>query len=82
MADIEVSKTGKWIDGKTGKVVSSEPEEGRLLCPPGGELTIPRRSAIEAAELAAKGGDGEVKTVTSSTVETATASESTRKSSK
>jgi len=38
MAD-NVSKTGMWIDSKTGKVVESEPEQGYLLVTKGGEVS-------------------------------------------
>lgn len=71
MADDNVSKTGKWVDTKTGKVVASEPEEGRLLVAPGQEITPDVRAGIDAAERAAKGEDAPV--------ETAVSTQSTRK---
>lgn len=54
MANENVSKTGKWVDVQTGKVVSSQPEEGRQLVAPGGELTPDVKAAISAAEAAAQ----------------------------
>ena len=80
MAD-EIAASDKWVDTKTGKVVSSQPEEGILLVAKGSPLTADRKAAVDAAELAASGKPSEVKTVTTG-VETATAPESTRKSSK
>jgi len=38
MAD-SVSKSGIWVDSKTGKVVESEPEQGFQMVPKGGEIT-------------------------------------------
>ncbi len=50
----EVSKTGVFVDSKTGKVVTSQPVEGRLLVAPGDELTDEAKAAVEAAKTAAK----------------------------
>lgn len=52
MAD-ETSKNGKWIDNKTGQVVSSEPEEGVQLLAPGVPETPDVTARIKAAEDAA-----------------------------
>jgi hypothetical protein len=49
----EISKTGKWVDNETGQVVDSEPENGKQLVAPGGEVTPQVQAAIEAAEAAA-----------------------------
>jgi hypothetical protein len=46
----EISDTGAWFDTQAGKVVYSEPEEGRLLVAPGGPLTPDVKRAIEVAE--------------------------------
>lgn len=48
-----VSKSGVYIDTKTGKVVESQPEEGRLIVPPGAEISDDLASHIEAAKTAA-----------------------------
>jgi hypothetical protein len=60
----EVSKTGVFIDSKTGKVVNSQPEEGIQLVPPGGTIDPSTAAAIEAAKAAASGEASEPKTVT------------------
>ncbi len=44
----EVTKTGIWVDTRTGKVVRSEPVEGRLLAAPGSEITPQLAAAIDA----------------------------------
>lgn len=67
----EVTKTGIWVDTRTGKVVRSEPVEGRLLAAPGSEITPQLAAAIDA--------EGEEATAPPA-VETATTS--TRKSRK
>lgn len=46
----EVSKTGKWIDTRTGKVVTAEPCEGVLLVAPGCEIDPNTAEAIARAE--------------------------------
>lgn len=51
MAD-EISTTGKWVDSD-GRVVESEPVEGRLLVAPGTSITPDIRAAIERAEAEA-----------------------------
>lgn len=51
MAD-EISTTGKWVDPE-GRVVDSEPVEGRLLVAPGTSITPDIRAAIERAEAEA-----------------------------
>ena len=48
-----ISQTGVWIDTETGQVVESEPEQGKLLVPPGGEIDQRIRDDIAAAKLAA-----------------------------
>jgi hypothetical protein len=63
MAD-EVSKSGVFIDSKTGKVVNSQPEEGVQLVPPGGIIDATAEARIEAAKSAASGEQSESKTVT------------------
>ena len=67
MAD-DVSKTGVFIDTKTGEVVESQPEEGIQLVPPGGTIDPAAAQAIEAAKKAAS-GESEPKTVTTTTAE-------------
>lgn len=57
---------GTWIDTKTGKVVTSEPEEGVQLISPNVEPTPADEAAVEAAKAAAA-GDTEVETVTTKT---------------
>ncbi len=49
MTGDQTSKTGKWIDTDTGKVVDTEPMHGRLLVVPGGVVTPDIEAAIEAA---------------------------------
>lgn len=49
MAD-EISPTGKWIDTNTGRVVDTEPAEGRLLVAPGGPITPDVAARIARAE--------------------------------
>lgn len=51
MAD-EISRTGKWVDSASGRVVESEPAEGRLLVSPGGPITPDVREVIRQAEVA------------------------------
>lgn len=53
MADDAVSKSGVYIDSKTGKVVEKAPEEGYMLVRPGGTIDATRRAAIDAANTAA-----------------------------
>lgn len=48
MAD-EISTTGKWVDTQTGRVVDSEPAEGRLLVAPGGVITPDVAASIARA---------------------------------
>jgi len=48
-----VSSTGVWVDTQTGQVVESEPVEGKLLVPPGGEIDQRIRDDIDSAKLAA-----------------------------
>lgn len=62
-----VSKTGVFIDTKTGKVVESQPEEGVQLVRPGGTIRNDAAAQIEAAKAAASGKTAEPKTVTTST---------------
>lgn len=52
MAD-EVSKSGVFIDSKSGKVVEQQPEEGIQLVPPGGTIDSATAEVIEAAKTAA-----------------------------
>lgn len=47
MAADEVSKSGVWIDSKTGKLVESEPVEGVQLVPKGGVITPDAARQIE-----------------------------------
>lgn len=65
MAD-EVSKTGVYIDTKTGKVTDAPPEEGIQLVPPGGTIDSAAQKQIDAAEAAASGA-GQQKTVDAET---------------
>lgn len=46
----EVSKTGVWIDTRTGKTVSKQPEEGIQLVAPGGEIDARTQAALDAAK--------------------------------
>lgn len=46
----EVSKSGVFIDTKSGKVVESQPEEGIQLVPPGGVVTPNAEAQIKAAK--------------------------------
>lgn len=46
----EVSKSGVFIDTKTGKVVESQPEEGIQLVAPGGVVTPNAEAQITAAK--------------------------------
>jgi hypothetical protein len=85
--NIETSKTGKWVDNETGKVVTSEPAEGRLLVAPGNAITPDVKASIERAEAAARNEndpDGSVETATADdATETATVeSRSTRRTPK
>jgi hypothetical protein len=50
----EISKSGVFIDTKTGKVVESQPEEGVQLVAPGGVVTPEAERQIKAAKA---GGD-------------------------
>jgi len=61
MADANVSKNGVWVDGKTGKVVESQPEEGFQIVPAGAEITPDMQKAVDAAKDAAA-GDTDTKT--------------------
>jgi hypothetical protein len=56
MADVNISKTGVFIDTKTGQVVDSQPEEGVQLVAPGTEITPAAQRAIDDARTAAAGG--------------------------
>lgn len=54
MADRQVptkSHTGIWVDTQTGQVVTEEPEQGKQLVPPGGEVDQRVRDDVEAARL-------------------------------
>lgn len=44
----DVSKTGVWIDSRTGKIVESEPEEGVQLAAPGQVVDPTTAAQIEA----------------------------------
>jgi hypothetical protein len=48
----EAKNTGTWIDNKTGKVVTSQPEEGVQLIAPGVEVTPDDQRAVDAAKAA------------------------------
>lgn len=63
MAD-EVSKSGVFIDTKSGKVVNSPPEEGVQLVRPGGTIDTATAAAIANAKTAASGETSEPQTVT------------------
>lgn len=63
MAD-EVSKTGVFIDAKTGKVVNSQPEEGYQIVPPGGVIDANAQAQIDRAKDAASGESSEPNTAT------------------
>lgn len=52
MSETPTSKTGHWVDLSTGEVVTSAPERGLQLVPPGAEITPARAAAIKAAEEA------------------------------
>lgn len=58
MAD-EVSKSGVFIDTKTGKVVNSQPEEGVQLVPAGGTIDADTAALIDMAKTAASGAGKE-----------------------
>lgn len=45
-----ICTTGKWVDKKTGRVVDSPPQEGRLLVAPGAELTPSLQDQVRRAE--------------------------------
>lgn len=53
---------GTWLDTKTGKVVTSQPEEGVQLVSPNVEPTAADEAAVEAAKASQP---AEPKTVTS-----------------
>lgn len=53
MSDYEISPNGVYVDLATGMVVEEPPENGVLLCPPGGQIDPERQKAIEAAKAAA-----------------------------
>lgn len=55
---------GTWIDSKTGKLVTSQPEEGVQVVSPNVEVTPADEAAVEAAK-AALAEDTPAKTVTS-----------------
>jgi hypothetical protein len=59
MAD-EVSKSGVFIDTKTGKVTESQPEEGIQLVAPGSPVTPDAQRAIDNAKAAAGAGATDV----------------------
>lgn len=66
---------GTWIDTKTGKVVTSQPEEGVQLHAPGTEVTPDVQAAIDAAKAAADPDKAPVeKAVTSKSVSKAVTS--------
>jgi len=48
----EVSKSGVFIDNSTGKVTTSQPEEGVQLVSPGGVIDDQAARAIEVAKAA------------------------------
>jgi len=48
----EISTTGKWVTAE-GRVVESEPVEGRQLVAPGTPITPDIKASIDAAEAAA-----------------------------
>lgn len=54
----QISTTGKWQTAD-GRVVDSEPTEGRLLVAPGGPITPDVKAAIDRAVAAAPQGDPE-----------------------
>jgi len=54
MAADETSKSGVWIDTKTGRVVESQPEHGVQLVPPGGVITPEVAKTIADARTASK----------------------------
>lgn len=60
---------GVWLDTKTSKVVTSQPEEGVQLISPDVEPT-PNELAVVEATKAALSGDSEAQTVTTQTVKT------------
>lgn len=49
----EVCETGLWADKRTGRVVTSEPEEGHLLVAPGATVTPTIAAQIERARALA-----------------------------
>lgn len=55
---------GQWIDNKTGKIVSSQPEEGVQLVSPNVEPTPDDERAVENAKKAAAGDSDDAKPVT------------------
>lgn len=59
MADISVSKSGVFIEqdenGRNVKVVTSQPERGIQLVPPGGEITPDAQARIDAAKASFSG---------------------------
>jgi hypothetical protein len=63
----DTSKTGIWVDTKTGKVVETQPEEGVQLVAPGGEVTDRAADLLKAGsvERATAPADAETATVTS-----------------
>lgn len=54
-----ISKTGVWVDLATGYVVEQEPEAGKLIVAPGGEMDQRVLDDIAAAKLAAGQPDEE-----------------------
>lgn len=57
-----ISETGVWVDTVTGRVVEAEPESGRLIVPPGGEVDQRVLDDIAAAKLAVGQTDDEADT--------------------
>lgn len=55
---------GSWIDSKTGKVVTSQPEEGVQLVSPNVEATPDDEAAVQRAKDALADQAAEAKTVT------------------
>lgn len=58
---------GTWIDTKTGKVVTSQPEEGVQIVSPNVDPTPADEAAVEAAKASVAAEPAPAKTVTSKT---------------
>jgi len=54
MAADSVSKSGIWIDTKTGKLVESQPEEGVQMVPAGGTIDPTTAAQLDAIRDADK----------------------------